>query len=101
MSSFLLPVLRFDSWGALKIGTAGPPSHARVATATLCVGAILGVYLNGTLNQVAVRVGRAQVLLKGADIAWFLCTSSHLVEAIPPDRRPWMDANLRGAGRLG
>src|SRR5260221_2066069 len=78
MSSFLLPVLKFDSWGALKIGTAEPPSHARVATATQCVSAILGVYLNGTLNQVAVRVGSAQVPAKAADIAWFLCTSSHL-----------------------
>jgi hypothetical protein len=74
-------VLKFDSWGALKIGTAEPRSHARVATATQCVSAILGVYLNGTLNQVAVRVGRAQVPAKAADIAWFLCTSSHPTKA--------------------
>jgi len=44
-------VLKFDPWGALKIGTAEPPSHARVATATQCVSAILGFTLNGTLNQ--------------------------------------------------
>src|SRR5258707_12193 len=88
MSSFLLPVLKFDSWGALKIGTADPPSHARVATATQCVSAILGVYLNGTLNQVAVRVGRAQVPVKAADIAWFLCTSSHPAGGVSSDHRP-------------
>src|SRR5882762_8502556 len=76
------------SWGALKIGTAEPPSHARVATATQCVSAILGVYLNGTLNQVAVRVGCAQVPVKAADIAWFLCTSSHTTQRVSPDHRP-------------
>src|SRR5882757_5261043 len=75
----------FDVWGALKIGTA-EPSHARVATATQCVRAILGVYLNGTLNQVAVRARSAQVPAAAADIAWFLCTSSHTT---------WRRARLR------
>jgi hypothetical protein len=64
---------------ALKEGTAEPSPTLGLQPATQCVSAILGVYLNGTVTQVAVRRSSAQDPADPADIACFLRTSSQTV----------------------